>query len=188
MARDRFRDLESVFNELALANIDITQLPATAKFRKYYEWKTDPQKRETGDRATGSLPGATKIVYVKPFGFPYDANIGYKTGMSTRSFTRAEQIAQATFDYSPTAPTTVKDVSNFTPAKAVLSLRLPSPGTARRSNITGKRYRPRTNGTWTIPFGRQSSIETEFEKQDSIADAVKTNYIYTFKPERLRRD
>jgi hypothetical protein len=171
MARDRFRDIEQVFSELATANIDINQLPANSKFRKYYEWKTNPEQRETGSRDAGSLPGESETVYVKPFGFDYDANTGYKTTISNRSLTRANTIGASTFDYATTAPTTVQTLSNFIPAKAVLSLKLGSPGTVRRSKITGKPYKPRTSATYTIPFGRGTSTESEFSKQDSFAAA-----------------
>lgn len=183
----RFNNLEDVVNTFTEAQL--LALPTNNKYRKYYEWKRDPEKRKLSE---GSVPtkGRQREVALSPFGEAYDADKRAIVKMTTRSFDKLSDLGGATlYNVITTPPDTAQVIGRFSPAKAILSQRL---GTARTvsassNKITGRSYKTSSGPSYTIPFGRQSASSVEFAIQGSIASSQQANYIVTFLPERLRQ-
>ncbi|MGK7880510.1 MAG: hypothetical protein AB4060_10480 [Crocosphaera sp.] len=56
-----------------------------------------------------------------------------------------------------------------------------------KSGITGAEYRKTTGPSYTIPFGRNTATDTEFEVQAGIIAAFDEQYSVTFLPEKVVR-
>lgn len=184
MARRRFRDLEDVYDTLVSGGFNIESLPANNKYRRYYEYKTDPERQERGEMPATSRPGQYVNVYVRPFGFGAADNTAYVFGASERAMNRVGAVGNLGSFVKREAPTNVLRNAQIDPAKVILMDK--QGGTRVRSEITGQYYRRRTGASFTVPFGRNTATDTEFGTQDAILanEAISGGYQVTFKPER----
>lgn len=167
----------------------IEALPANNKYRKYYEWKRDPEKRKLPD---GSVPnrGRQRKVALSPFGLDYDADNRVIVSLSDRTFTKVPDLGGTPlFNLLTIIPDTAQPFTGFIPAKAILSQRLAESLSvpATRNRITGRSYKTNAGKSYTVPFGRVSGTSTEFAVQRAILLSEENEYIITFTPERLRR-
>jgi hypothetical protein len=184
----RFEALEDVYNTLVAANFNFESLPATNKYRKYSEWKQNPELRVIGN-STDS--GRKSLVSLKAFGLDDGGGTEDVVLVKVGSRALAEFNAissKAKFNLTVDNPTGQKK-AGYTPAVAVLSK--VGAASTETSKITGQRYKSATTGTYTVPFGKgaTAATSTEFGVQDALlADStIAASYTLTFKPERLRR-
>lgn len=182
----RFDDLEDVYNTLTAINFDFNQLPATNKYRKFKEWKQDPEKRK---RTNVPNSGRKAQMGVIAFGYPAtdDDNklivrVGQRARTQWNSLDAALKTAVA-LDDAPDA--TFNIVNGFSPAKVVAAER--TTASTPKSEITGIEYRKTTGPSYTIPFGRAAAGDTEFERQAAIIAAFDETYSVTFLPEKVVR-
>lgn len=181
----RFNNLEDVVNTFTQAQIEA--LPATNKYRKYYEWKRDPEKRKLPSTSISDR-GRSRVVSLSPFGKPFDADNKVIVAVSGRSYDKLTDLGGATLFNLQTTPTaTASKLAGFIPAKAILSQRLATSTTvtAASNRITGRAYKTSAGKSYTIPFGRASGTSIEFEIQNDIMLGKQSDYIITFTPERL---
>lgn len=183
----RFNNLEDVINTFTQAQIEA--LPATNKYRKYYEWKRDPEKRKLPETSVPERK-RSRSVAVSPFGQTFDADKKVIVAVSGRSFDKLTDLGGATLFNLQTSPSaTSAKLSGFIPAKAILSQRLASSQTvpASSNRITGRAYKTSAGSSYTMPFGRSSANSVEFSVQNDIMLGKSTDYIITFTPERLKQ-
>lgn len=186
----RLNDLREVHDELSASNFDFNLLPATSKYRKYHEWRSDPTKREIPDANTRAR-GKDALVGLKPFGLPGAIENQFEVRMSGFSFNEANGNSTLFGNIATLyglTDTGLEDYiarAGFVPAK-VIAGRLGTP-TTETSEITGKKYKKRVTDSYTIPFGKVSDADTEFERQEAILTQLNTNFSITFKPEYLKR-
>ena len=183
----RLSQLKSIVAELNAQNFDFNSLPTNSSIKSYYEWSSDPENRELDDSQV--TPSGNKVtVGVLAFGLPVTDNANEcLVKMGTRAKGKADGLGLGVFGISASPTGTYFARNGFIPAKAICALKQ-APGTRVRSNITKRYYRPRTNGSFTIPFGNVST-STEFERQNAIlADSnVTGTHAVTFTPEQLKR-
>jgi hypothetical protein len=182
----RFNNLEDVVNTFTEAQL--LALPTTNKFRKYYEWKRDPEKRKL---PAGTVPirGRNVKVALSPFGLPFEADDRVTVSVSKRVSDAFAEVGGATlYNLLTTVPITSTKLAGFIPARAIVAQRLANsisvPGT--RNRITGRDYRTNAGRSYTVPFGRKSATTSEFEIQAEILQAREATNIITFTPERRR--
>lgn len=185
----RFSNLEDVYNTLLAAGFDFNTLPANNKYRKYAEWKQDPEQRELPP-GSAQETGARVRAGVQPFGLAIDPDNEFDVGISGRVNTEISGLGGAALYGLEIADLTgYTRRPGFVPAKAILAARLATsravPGTQNR--ITGQPYKRRTGETYTIPFGRKTATSTEFETQDEIITDRAATHALTFTPEKLSR-
>lgn len=86
------------------------------------------------------------------------------------------------------ALTDAVSMQGFTPANAVIFVGTGT-GTDVNSKITGLPYKKRAGESYTIPFGKVTTTDGEFDRQVAIATAVEgqPNRAVSFKPERIYR-
>lgn len=183
----RLSQLKALVAELNAQNFDFNSLPANSSIKSYYEWSSDPEKRELTD-AQVTASGNKVAVGVLAFGLPALDNANEcLVKMGSRAKGKADGLGLTVFGISASPAATYVARNGFIPAKAICALKQ-APGTRIRSNITKRYYRPRTNGSFTIPFGNVST-STEFERQNAIlADTnVTGTHAVTFTPEQLKR-
>lgn len=186
----RLNNLEDTYNTLVAANFNFDSLPANNKFRRYAEWKQNPERRELPN---GAVPtrGSDRPVQISPFGLPLDPDNNVRIGVSGRAY---PQITTSLggfglYNLTENPADNVRELVGYVPAKAILAVRLPQPDSVEASanRITGRAYKTRSGQTYTIPFGAQTESSREFSVQGEIlADRNATHYV-TFTPERLRR-
>jgi hypothetical protein len=182
----RFNNLEDVVNTFTEAQINA--LPANNKYRKYNEWKRDPDKRKLPE---GSAPdrGRNERMALSPFGLPFGADDRVIVNVSKRSKDSLEAMGGAIlYNLLTTVPAGSAKLAGFVPAKAILARRLAAPRavSATRNRITGRAYKTNTGASYTMPFGRETGTSTEFEVQSEIIAAQQENHVITFTPERRR--
>lgn len=182
----RFSDIDSVYNRLVAADFNFSALPTNDELRKYAAWKQSPELRQLPD---GAMParGRAARVGVVAFGFPTDAN-EILVKMSNRALSAYNALssgikADLVLSASPSVDFVAE--TGFQPARCVIAQR--QAGTTKTSNITGNRYKDTTAQTYTIPFGRKTATQTEFEAQAAIVAAADATHVVTFKAERLYR-
>lgn len=184
----RFNNLQFAYEALVLGNFNVEQLPANNPIRKYYEWRSDPEKRQIGDRVASSKPGSLELIGIIPFGQDHAADTGFAVKASSRSITKASGIAalNTQFDNAATLPAGYIRNPGFTPAKCIFAQE--QSGTTQTSVITGKRYTKTQGPSWTIPIGQGSTREFEIEVQTDILNHASLDpYVVTFTPERMRQ-
>jgi hypothetical protein len=187
MARE---NLEDVYNTLVAADFDFTTLPATNKFRVYYEYKTDPTKRALPAGSAQST-GTKAKVGVRPFGFAFDVS-KFEVKMSGRGFTIVNNDTDRTLYNLVTDAAALDDYTSrtgFIPAKAHIAVRLQTPTAviATANRVSGRAYRKRVGESYAIPYGRSAATDEEIVIQEEILDAKSATHTVTFTPERLRR-
>ncbi|MCZ8247433.1 MAG: hypothetical protein ACK5U2_08280 [Microcystis sp.] len=183
----RFNNLEDVVN--TFTEEQLLALPANNKYRKYLEWKRDPEKRRLPETSVPTK-GRAREVALSPFGQPFDVDKRVIVKMTTRAFDKLADLGGASlYNVVTILPDTARPMGGFLPAKAILSQRLAAPRTVSASSnrITGRSYKTSSGPSYTIPFGRLSASSFEFAAQSSIALSQEVNYIITFTPERLRQ-
>lgn len=189
MAR-RFEELKEVYNTLTAINFDFNQLPATNKYRKYKEWSQDPDLR----KRSGTVPASGKKarVGIKAFGLAEGTNDDHTLiKVGGRALGQLQTLGkQSLFGIVDTSvPATYVARPGFIPAKAILG-RNNGTGTPT-SKITGIEYKRTVSTSYTIPFGKGSTVATahEFAQQEAIlADsAIAADYVVSFTPEKLGR-
>lgn len=187
----RLSDLNDVYDTLVAINFDFNTLPATNKYRKFYEWKTDPEKRKL-DPASIQLQGERVLVGIKSFGKPF-TELGYKVRYSGRADAAKTTVVNngAVFGHEIDESAIIAGFGakgGFRPAKAIFANKLANPVAVSAANnkITGRAYKRRTGETYTIPFGKTVAEDSEFGRQDVILVGA-NNHTVTFTPERLLR-
>lgn len=183
----RFNNLEDVVN--TFTEQQLLALPANNKYRKYYEWKRDPERRKLPE-ASVPAKGRARDVALSVFGEPFDPDGRAIVKMTSRSFDKLSDLGGASvYNLLTTPPDGAQSIAGFSPAKAILSQRLGTPRTvsAGSNRITGRAYKTSSGPSYTIPFGRQGATSFEFEVQASITSSQQANYSVTFTPERLRQ-
>ncbi len=185
----RFNNLEDVYNTLEAADFNWDSFAATNKFRKYKEWKQDPDQRRL-PAGSSQNTGTRVLVVIRPFGLDYADDAKVKVGMSGRVNTAISGLGTAAiYRHQVDAIATVKSSPGFIPAKAHLALRLASSttvlGTSNR--ITGREYKKRVGESYVVPFGAGAATDREFDVQDVILSNRNATHTVTFTPERLMR-
>lgn len=186
MARDRFDELERIYDLMVLGGYAPTSLPTNHYARRYFEWRSNPENRQTGPRDATSRPGRLITVYVSPFGRAVAADEATSVPASERAINQANGIGALTPFYDTTAPSTVNSGFGFVPAKCTFANI--TGGVSTTSEITGNRYLDKTGSSYTVPIGQPVGGDTEFDVQDTIlTDAAMANYQVSFKAEKLYR-
>ena len=186
----RFSDLEDVYNTLTAIDFDFNQLPATNKYRKYKEWKQDPNEHKP--RTAPPASGKKQNVGVMAFGLDGAGDANHTlVKMGSRAKAQYDAISgNAVFNLNVTdpVPATYVQRAGFIPAKAILG-RSNGSG-SETSRATGLQYKQVVTGSYTIPFGAGSGAAAyEFGAQNAIlATAGITNdYVVSFTPEKISR-
>ncbi|WP_107668990.1 hypothetical protein [Cyanothece sp. BG0011] len=188
----RFSDLQEVYETLSLINFDFNSLPATNKYRKYKEWREDPDKRK---RAESSIRNSGRKVTLGLKAFGLNDGGGtldqVKVKVGSRAWTYIKGVGGEPL--STLNLTEAQDLSayqnmiSFKPAKVVAAVRETN-ATSPTSDITGVKYRKTTGQTYTLPFGKGTGDSlTEFGTQDVIIEAYQATHVVTFLPEVIRR-
>lgn len=189
MAR-RFEELNEVYNTLTAINFDFNQLPTNNKYRKFKEWKQDPELR----KRQGTIPasGRKSPVGIQVFGLNSDTNGDHTiVKVGSRALQQLSALGKASLFgvVTDSIPDTYVARPGLIPAKAILG-RADGTGSPP-SKITGIEYKRRVSTTYTIPFGKGSSADLgfEFAQQNAIlADtAIIADYVVSFTPEKLGR-
>lgn len=183
----RFAELEEVYSTLTAIDFNFDSLPVNNKYRKYREWKLDPEKRKL-DPGAAQNTGDRKVVLLNPFGLPADPDNKFIVKMSGRAFAQIGGAAGTASLYRLTTdsiPPTAKGLPGLVPAKAHLAVK--GATTNDISKITGRPYKSRTGESYVIPFGRETETQTEFTVQDAILANRAATAVVSFTPERLRR-
>lgn len=186
----RFSRLEEVYQALLAANVNITSLPATNPYRMYYEWKTDPTKRELPE-ASKQATGERHLVGVKAFGIDGTANKDQALVPITNRVLQAIGGLGGVDVYNiTTATTNYAKIGGFVPAKAHLAAKKESPTVVPKTSnrITGRAYKKYTNESYTVPFGKETEADKEIETQDLIILNRAETHVVTFTPEKRRRN
>lgn len=185
MAR-RFSDLRKVYNTLTAINFDFDQLPANNEYRKYKEWVQDPQKRKR-DNVPNS--GRKSQMGLLAFGYPStndDNKMAVLVGKRAKDrWTALDAALKDEISLVDDPDTTYNNINGFVPSKVIAAER--TTATTPISEITGLEYRKTTGSSYTIPFGRKTAADTEFERQAAIIDVFNETYVVTFTPEKVVR-
>ena len=186
----RFYDFEVVYNTLTAIDFDFNQLPATNKYRKYKEWKQDPNQRKP--RTAPPASGKKQNVGVMAFGLDGTGDANHTlVKMGSRAKAQYDSISDNTvfnLNVAEPVPSTYIRRAGFIPAKAILG-RANGSGTVT-SRATGIQYKKAVSGSFTIPFGAGSGAAAfEFGAQNAIlaATGVTNDYVVSFTPEKISR-
>lgn len=157
MARDRFSDLERIYDALKLAKVETSTLPAGLDFVKYAKWREGDAPATTVVRP--ALNGE-QLAGVIAFGLDEtDAAAKKLVTMTGRSYAFWNGLAQkAKFGLTvgtgtpPAAPANYFRDGSFVPAKAHVGVMAAK--TDKVSRITGRKYKNRQrrlyNSCWAI--------------------------------------
>ena len=185
-----FSDLEDDYNTLTAIDCDFNQLPATNKYRKYKEWKQDPDQRKP--RTAPPASGKKQNVGVMAFGLDGTGDANHTlVKMGSRAKAQYDSISDNTvfnLNVAEPVPSTYIRRAGFIPAKAILG-RANGSGTVT-SRATGIQYKKAVSGSFTIPFGAGSGAAAfEFGAQNAIlaATGVTNDYVVSFTPEKISR-
>jgi hypothetical protein len=181
----RFKRMRDILNELQKSNFDVATLPVTSSLRKFNEWNTDADKRVLADAAMPAS-GAKKTIAILAFGFK-DAEDDVLVQIGSRAKVIADGLSgKALLGHVPVVAQNPK--GGLIPAKVILATRLKA-AVSKTSEITGRKYKSSTKGTYTIPFGKNGTNTNEIDAQDAIlAEPDITDlYAVSFKPEKMRR-
>jgi len=181
----RFNNLDDVYNTLVGASFNFDQLPANNKYRKYKEWKINPELRKLGD---GVMPntGDRTAYGIRPFGMLFDDANKTRIKLSGRVHGAIATLGGvALFNLTANPDGAFEGMPGYVPAKAILATKTAS--ISSTSKITGRRYKSRSGESYTVPFGRSDTNDTEFDLQDEILATKGSTHVITFTPERLRR-
>ncbi|PSF33635.1 hypothetical protein C7H19_19815 [Aphanothece hegewaldii CCALA 016] len=185
MARDRFSDLERVYDALKVAKVDIDSLPQKLDFVKYGQWKEG-----NGPAFSVTMPdlNGEKEVGIIAFGLVATNAAAKKlVTMSGRSHTFWTGLAQkAKFGVEETVTDYFKDGS-FVSAKAHVGVK--ATGVEKTSHITGRKYKKTVNAAYTIPVGQTASDKYFQELVNSLLEETTLQqYVISISPEQFRRD
>lgn len=185
----RFSVLETVYNDLIAIDFDFDSLPANNKYRKYAEWKRDPELRSL-PAGSAQDTGQRRPAGIRPFGRAFDDANKYFVGMSGRTSTALSSLGgNELYGIESEALDGYIKRTGFVPAKAHLAVRLSNsvavPGSQNR--ITGQPYKKSTGESYTIPFGRKNNAVGPFDRQDEILANRTETHVVTFTPEKLSR-
>jgi hypothetical protein len=181
----RFNNLDDVYNTLVGANFNFDQLPSNNKYRKYKEWKINPELRKLGD---GVMPntGDRTAYGIRPFGVLFDDANKTRIKISGRVHSAIATLGGvALFNLTATPDASFEGLPGYVPAKAILAAKTAS--TSNTSKITGRKYKSRSGESYTVPFGKSAATDNEFDLQDDIIAIKGSTHVITFTPERLRR-
>lgn len=184
----RFNNLEDVYNTLVAIDFDFNSLPTTNKYRKYQQWKQDPEQRKLPD-GSAQNQGARVAIGLYPFGLPAVEGNKSLVKMSGRTHALLNGLGGAVYNHLVGDLSTVKPNTALIPAKAILAVKLSNSITVPASDnrITGRSYKKRTGETYTIPFGKGADTDYEFEVQNQIISDRAATHAVTFTPEKLQR-
>ncbi len=186
----RFEELEKVYNTLLAIDFDFNTLPANNEYRKYAEWKQDPDKRKRDNSPPAS--GRKSNVGIKAFGLNDTGDADHTlVKIGSRALGQLNALADGSvFNVVTTSiPDSYVPRAGFEPAKAVLG-RANGTGTPK-SKITGIEYKKTISTSYTIPFGKGAAGDDAFEfgVQNTIltTTSILQDYVVSFKPEKLGR-
>ncbi len=186
----RFSDLEKVYNTLTAINFDFSQLPVTNEYRKYKEWKQDPDLRKP--RTAPPASGRKSNIGLKSFGLDGTGDADHTlVKIGSRALAQYNSIGDnSVFGLTVSnVPATYVRRAGFIPAKAILGRRNGT-GTPT-SRATGKQYKQVVSESFTIPFGKTGSGDTTFEfgAQNAIlaTASLANDYVISFTPEKVSR-
>lgn len=186
----KFNNLEDVRNTFLAANFDFNTLPANNKYRKYKEFKEDPDKRKLPDGAVPTRPRDVPYA-LSPFGldFATDNDVRIMVSGRVNPVLGASLGGVALYNLTASPDDGVLKRVGFVPSKAIITVRLSTPTTvaASENRITGRAYKTRSGDSYTVPFGAASATDREFEVQNEIVTALTAGNYITFTPEKLKR-
>jgi hypothetical protein len=182
----RFNNLEDVYNTLVATNFDFNSLPSNNKYRKYKEWKQNPDQRKLPEGSAQNT-GTRVAIALQPFGLEFDAASRVKLKMSGRVHSSLSSLGNAAlYNHLAGDISAIQSNTGFVPAKAVLATKTGTRTVTASSNrITGRAYKTRTGETYTIPFGAGTATDREFAVQQEILTNRADTHVVTFVPERL---
>lgn len=192
MARDRFSDLERIYDALKLAKTDVSTLPANLDFVKYAKWREGDGVAFTVTRP--NLNGEQKVGVIA-FGLESTNAVSKKlVTMSGRSYTFWSALGQkAKFGTTvgtgtpPAAPADYFKDGSFVPAKAHVGVK--GANSDKTSHITGRKYKKSINAAYTIPVGQTTSKDRFNEVlTDLLGETTLAAYVISLSPEQIRRD
>ncbi len=161
MAR-RFEELEKVYNTFLAINFEFNTLPANNPYRKYAEWKQNPDQRRRQNSPPAS--GRRSLVGIKAFGLNDTGDADHTlVKIGSRALGQLNALADnSVFGVvTNSIPGSYISRPGFQPAKAVLG-RASGTGTPT-SRITGIQYKKTISTSYTIPFGKGAAGDTAFE-------------------------
>lgn len=198
MARDRFSDLEAVYDALNTANVNFANLPANLPYVKYAKWRRGedngtPEKTITRPDLEGEEDAG-----LIAFGLAHDDDNG-KIIITTNkravdfanslSFVAKFKLLIRSGGTPPTLTGYIKN-SSYSPAVARIRKRTGTTQTTETSAITGNKYKKYPGGSYTVPMG-QGTIARRY--QEAVLDILTsinadTTLSASFKEEQWRRD
>lgn len=185
MARDRFSDLERIYDALKLGNVDINSLPSNLDFVKYGKWKEGETTRETIIRP--DLLGTTQVGVIA-FGInDTDAAAKIQIGLNTRSYNYWNGLVDKAKFGIATTLTDYNENRSFVPALVRLGVK--GGNTVETSDITGRKYKKKTTASYSIPLGQTGTVKFFQEAIQGLLDsALKNTHYISVSPEQFRRD
>ncbi|AFZ56912.1 hypothetical protein H6G54_12085 [Anabaena cylindrica FACHB-243] len=189
----RFNNLQAALTFLrtpgAAEGAEIPDAPAGTVLKKFQDYKAGKVDLDY-PRSTGSLPGETIIIAIKPFGLPAADTDAYKSSVSTRSsgeyatFGLSETVLG--IDATPQAGDI--DATGYVPAKAICRNITGTTASTKTSKLTGLPYKSKSNASYTFPVGRTSTNPSWSEQKAAILTAVNAatgNKSASFKSEKF---
>ncbi len=175
---------------LKQGKVEVGTLPANLDFVKYAKWRegNGPERNIVRPPLNGEVE-----VGVIAFGYGFNSPNGkQKVTMSGRSAAFLNGFGpRARFGVETTSLTEYKKNGAFVPAKARIAVI--QSRTAIPSKITGRKYKPRTGSSYTVPMGQVTgAVGYQATINAILADAVfsgpTATHVVSFDPEEFRRD
>lgn len=188
MARDRFSDLERVYDALKLGNVQLSSLPQNLDFVKYGNWREGNYTKPTITRPDLG----TKVVFgVIAFGYGHTAaNAKIKINSNSRANSKlgATSELQTKLGIATSSLELYSENSSFIPALCRVADRVTT-GASKISHITGRTYKSSSGSSYTFPMG-QGSSERGYKVaiEDVLSSASAATLNFSFSPEEWRRD
>ena len=185
----RFKILDGALDYLRTTDEgDNPDAPAGTPLKLYQDWKKG-SRNVTYTRAGNSLPGELVTVVINPFGLELDGTNLYKVPLSKRTQENLPGAAPLTAaNIATDVPSTAKQIRNFLPAKATVSV--PSGSTTTTpvsSKLTGIPYKPSNRVSYTFPYGKKTGVLLEASVRADITNAFNglTDVQISFESEKL---
>lgn len=187
MARERFNDLKRITKALRDAKADISVLPQNLDFVKYWKWERGETVRPAIIRPN---LGTSAKVGIIAFGLPsVDDDSKILVNMTGRSKTIFEGLTgKEFFGIEESTLTGYTENSLFKPALATLARKVA--GSSQTSDITGRKYKKKADGSYSIPLGQTGTLKHYKSSVNAIlAKKEITNLYYvSIKPENFARN
>jgi hypothetical protein len=198
MARDRFSDLERIYDAIKLGKVDYKTLPQNLDFVRYAKWREGDTPVPAGSNIRPNLNGEVNVGVIA-FGLAHTSPLGkILVTMTGRSATFLDGFSQkALFNVSTGESNITGYLPNggFVPAKARIATIVS--GTSETSRITGRKYKKKTGAAYTVPMGQASGGTRYQEAIGAILNSTSfkgsgantpATHVVSFDPEEFRRD